>query len=223
MTSPVMDANEADASQRVRFLVIEAVDLAAALIGSDAVSSRWQEPSALVGMTIGALSAHLVRAAGSTLAYLDRTDPGARPDRELLTPVTYFHAAIESPIHERIKEVSASEAAPGAQDMARRCREVAAAMRVRFPQEPADRLVAALGGRMLSLDDFCRTRLIEVLFHLDDLAASVDLPCPETSVDARTIVIDILIGIARMRDGDWPVLHALARNERRELNVFPVF
>ena len=59
-------------------------------------------------MTVGALSAHLVRAAGATLAYLDRTDPSTRPDGELLTPVTYFHAAIDSPIHERIKEVSAA-------------------------------------------------------------------------------------------------------------------
>ena len=66
-------------------------------------------------MTVGALAAHLVRAAGATLAYLDRTDPTARPDGDLLTPVTYFHAAIDSPIHERIKEVSAAEAAAGPQ------------------------------------------------------------------------------------------------------------
>ena len=69
-------------------------------------------------------------------------------------------------------------------------------MRVRFAEEPSDRLLAALGGRMLTLDDFCRTRLIEVLFHLDDLAASVGLPCPDTSHEGRTIVIDILLGIA---------------------------
>ena len=96
-------------------------------------------------------------------------------------------------------------------------------MRTRLAEEPTDRLVAALGGRMLSLDDFCRTRLIEVLFHLDDVAASVGVPCPDTSVEGRTIVIDILIGIARQKDGDWPVLHALARDERREVDVFPVF
>jgi Mycothiol maleylpyruvate isomerase N-terminal domain len=210
-------------SRRVRLLVIEALDTAAQLMGSPTVAAHWDEPSALAGMTVGALSAHLVRAAGSVLAYLDRTDPAARPEGAVLTPVTYFHAAIDSPIHERIKEVSASEAAPGPDEVARRCREVLAAMRIRFAEEPTDRLVAALGGRMLSLDDFCRTRLIEVLLHLDDLAASVGLPCPETSVESRSIVIDILIGIARLQDGDWPVLHALARNERREVHVFPVF
>ncbi len=210
-------------SQAVRGLVIEAVDAAAALMATDAVTSRWDEPSALAGMTIGALSAHLVRAAGAVLAYLDRTDPARRPDGELLTPVTYFHAAIDSPIHDRIKEVSAQEAAAGPGEVAALCADVASRMRVRFADEPSDRLLAALGGRMLTLDDFCRTRLIEVLFHLDDLAASVGLPCPDTSVEGRTIVVDILLGIARDQHGDWEVLHALAREERRRAPVFPVF
>src|SRR5262245_36453316 len=105
-------------SQSVRGLVIEAVEAAAALMARDEVTSRWDQPSALDGMTIGALCAHLVRAAGATLAYLDRTDPTARPDGELLTPVTYFHAAIDSPIHDRIKEVSAAEATAGAAELA---------------------------------------------------------------------------------------------------------
>jgi hypothetical protein len=223
VTSSDIAANEAVESQRVRLLVVEAVDAAAALIGSDTVAARWAEPSALAGMTVGALSAHLVRAAGSVLAYLDRTDPGARPSGPLLTPVTYFHAAIDSPIHERIKEVSADEAAAGWQEVSSKCRDVAAGLRTRLAEEPTDRLVAALGGRMLTLDDFCRTRLIEVLFHLDDLAASVDGPPPDTSIEGRTIVIDTLVGIARMKHGDWPVLRALAREERREVDVFPVF
>lgn len=64
-------------------------------------------------------------------------------------------------------------------------------MRVRFAEEGPDPLVAALGGRMLSLDDFCGIRLIELLFHLDDLAAGVGVPCPATSVEGRTIVIDV--------------------------------
>ncbi len=213
----------AEESARVRGLVVEAVDAAADLIASDEVSRRWDQPSALAGMTIGALCAHLVRAAGATLAYLDRTDPAARPDAALLTPVTYFHAAIDSPIHERIKEVSATEASVGPAELAAKATQVASTMRVRFSEEPADRLVAALGGRMLSLDDFCRTRLIEVLLHLDDLAASVGLACPATSAAGRTIVIDILIGIARMQHGDWEVVHALAREERRSTGVFPVF
>jgi Mycothiol maleylpyruvate isomerase N-terminal domain len=223
MTASMDSVELAAESRRVRELVIEAVDAAAALIGRDEVVARWDEPSALAGMTVGALSAHLVRAAGAVLAYLDRTDPAARPDGALLTSVTYFHAAIDSPIHERIKEVSATESMAGPAELAARCAQVADSMRIRFAAEPSGRLVAALGGRMLTLDDFCRTRLIEVLLHLDDLAVSVGVPCPETDEEGRAMVIDVLMGIARMLHGDWEVLRALARDERRSVAVFPVF
>jgi thioredoxin-like negative regulator of GroEL len=223
VSSPDSNAEATAESRRVRGLVIEAVEAAAGLMRCDDVAARWEEPSALAGMTVGALSAHLVRAAGSVLAYLDRTDPATRPDGALLTPVTYSQAAVDSPIHERIKEVSATEATAGPGEVAARCEAVAAALRIRLAEESSDRLVGALGGRMLSLDDFCRTRLIEVLVHVDDLAVSVGLPRPDTSEESTAIVIDILIGIARMVHGDWAVLHALARNERRAVDVFPVF
>ncbi len=77
---------------------------------------------------------------------------------------------------------------------------------------------------MLTLDDFCRTRLIEVLLHLDDLAVSVDEARPETDPEGPAIVIDIITNIARNTHGDWPVLYALARSERSTgAPVFPVF
>ena len=212
-----------DGPDVVRSLVVEAVEAAASLIGRAEIAARWSGQSALAGMTVGALCAHLVRAAGAVLAYLDRTDPVARPEGALLTPVTYFHAAIDSPIHERIKEVSATEATVGPDAMAARCVELAAALRSRLADEPPDRLVAALGGRMLTLDDFCRTRLIEVLLHLDDVAASVGVERPDTDSHGPALVIDILVGIAREKHGDWAMLHALARDERQVVDVFPVF
>ena len=58
---------------------------------------------------------------------------------------------------------------------------------------------------------------------MDLAAASVGLPCPDTSIVGRSIVVDILVGIARMQHGDWEVLRALAREERRTERVFPVF
>lgn len=211
-------------SDRVRALVIEAMDAAAGLIGDDVVSERWDKPSALEGMSVGALSAHLVRAAGATIAYLDRTDPSAKPADELLTAVTYFHAAVDSPIHDRIKEVSADEAGIGHTETAEKARALAADLRARLLAEPSDRLVAALGDRMLTLDDFCRTRLIEILLHMDDLAVSVDRVRPDTDPDGLAIVADIVIGIARDNRGSWELLYNLTRGERStEPKMFPVF
>lgn len=217
MNEPALD------STAVRRTVADAVETAAGLIGSPVVATSWDEPSRLDGMTVGALSAHLVRAAGSVLAYLDRTDPSAAPSDGLLTPVTYFHAAIDSPIHDRIKEVSASEASVGPAEVLDECRRVASEIRRRLPAEPSDRLIGALGGRMLTLDDFCRTRFIEVMIHVDDLAASVGMPTPEFDPRATGEIIHILVDIARRRHGDWPVIHALARADRPDGRpVFPV-
>jgi hypothetical protein len=217
------DTAISEQSERVRALVLQAVEASAELMSRPAVADRWNEPSALPGMTVGALSAHLVRAAGATIAYLDRTDPTAVPEDELLTPVTYFHAAVDSPIHEQIRTVSAGESAIGHEATVAKCNEVAANMRSRFASEPSGRLVGALGGRMLTLDDFCRTRLIEVLLHMDDLAASVDETRPATDPEGPAIVIDITMGIARQLNGDWEVLYGLSRGERQAKPVFPVF
>lgn len=208
----------------VRALVIKAVEAAAELINRPSVGVAWDEPSALEGMTVGGLAAHLVRAAGATIAYLDRTPADAEPEGDLLTPVTYFHAAVDSPIHEQIKQVSADESAVGHTAMATRCSDLAEHLRQRLVDEPAERLIGALGGRMLTLDDFCRTRLIEILLHVDDLAVSVGEPRPATDPEGVAIVIDIIEGIARFRHGDWEVIYALARSERLgEQPVFPVF
>ena len=139
-----------DESARVRGLVVEAFDAAAELIAGGEVAARWDEPSALSGMTVDALAAHLVRAAGATLAYLDRTDPTARPDGALLTPVTYSQAAIDSPIHERITEVSALEAAAGPDELVAHCARVASEMRIRLAAEPEERIPAGHIGLIIS-------------------------------------------------------------------------
>lgn len=210
-------------SVRIRNMVIDAATVAAALVTSAPVRNRWNDPSSLAGMTVGALAAHLVRATGATLAYLDRTDVNTEPEGELLTPVSYFHAAVDSPIHDRIKEVSADEATAGPDQVGTKAGEVAALLAERLPVEPEDRLVGALGNRMLTLDDFCRTRMIEIGMHIDDLAHSVDMPTPELHPDVTAEIIDIVMGIARAQHGDWPIIHALARSERSSDEPFPVF
>jgi hypothetical protein len=210
-------------SSDLRSLVVEAVAAGADVIADAATADRWEQPSALEGMTVGALCAHLVRAAGATIAYLDRTPVDRRPDGELLTPVTYFRAAVEAPIHNQIRDVSADEAAIGPLAMAAKCRQLADDLASRFADEPEDRLLTALGGRMLTLDDFCRTRLIEVLLHLDDLTTSTGVVQPEIDPRGPAEVVDICMGIGVDRHGVWGVLAALARAERSPRDVFPIF
>ncbi len=208
----------------MRELAAEAAACAADLVAHPEVAARWNEASALNGLTVGALAAHLIRATGAVVAYLDRTDPDLGPgDDELLTKYTYFHAALDAPIHDKIKEVSAREAEVGPSELATKAADVADDLAQRLAGEPPDRLVKALGDRLLTLDDFCATRLIEILMHLDDLAVSIGEPTPAVDEHATGVVIDILTGIARHRHGDWAVIHALGRSERSTAEVYPVF
>ena len=71
------------------------------------------------------------------LAYLDRTNPGVAPGRPAADTGHLIHAAIDSPIHDRIKEVSAEEAVAGPAYVAALCADVAARTRVRFADERA--------------------------------------------------------------------------------------
>ncbi len=211
-------------STRIRALVVDAVEATAEMVARPSVADAWDAPSALDGMTVGALAAHVLRAAGSTIAYLDRSDPDSDTEGDLLTPVGYFHAALTAPIHDRIKEVSAEEASIGHGATVEKLEALAGELGRRLAAEPEARVIGALGGRSISLDDFCRTRLIEVLTHLDDLAASVGEERPPTDPESIGIVIGVLVGIAREVHGDWSVLHALSRWERLgDRAVFPVF
>ncbi len=208
-------------------MLIEAVDASAELMARPSVAERWDSPSALDGMTVGALCAHLVRAVGATLFYLDRTDATLTaadvPAGDLLDAVSYYGAALSAPVHDQIIEVSAAEAEIGPAATVQKCRDVAEAMRTRFAEEGAGRLVDALGDQKLSLEDFCQTRLVEALTHLDDLAMSVDEVRPVTSDAGVALVVDTLVGVARARHDDWTVLHALSRSERLAgTDVFPV-
>jgi hypothetical protein len=69
-------------------------------------------------------------------------------------------------------------------------------------------------GRALEIDEYLKTRLIELTIHVDDLALSVRLPAPAMPEQATTLAIAVLVGVARARSGDLAVLRALTRRER---------
>lgn len=205
-------------SEQIRRLTIEVFDLAAIAVADPAVADAWERSSALQGMTVGSLTAHLVRAAGALLAYVDRPAPPG----ELLDAPGYFRQAIDAPIHDRIKVVSRDESAAGPIAIAEKMGRVARDVAERLPGLPEDVMIGALGGRLLPLDDFCRTRFIEVLVHLDDLAASLGAEPVPAPPEATAEVIAILVEIARRRHGDLALIRALARTDRADPAVLHV-
>ena len=70
------------------------------------------------------------------------------------------------------------------------------------------------GDLVLILDDYLVTRLIELVVHGDDLAASLAVTPPPLNAPATGLVIATLVEVARIRHGDPAVLRALTRRER---------
>jgi hypothetical protein len=96
-------------------------------------------------------------------------------------------------------------------------------LRERLAQEPMQRRVAVLHrpGEEMLLDEYLRTRCVELAVHIEDLALSVgsDVRAPERAV---TVAVEVLIGAARQRHGDREVLHGLARRERDVIDALRV-
>jgi hypothetical protein len=69
-------------------------------------------------------------------------------------------------------------------------------------------------GWALSEHDFLLTRLMELVVHCDDLAASVDLPTPDFPDDVVTPVLGLLTRVAVRRHGQQALVRALSRPQR---------
>jgi hypothetical protein len=67
---------------------------------------------------------------------------------------------------------------------------------------------------VIRLEDYLRTRLVELTLHVDDLCVSIGVPTPEMPAAATAAAIATLLDVARLRHGDMDVLRGLARRER---------
>ncbi|WP_309133946.1 maleylpyruvate isomerase N-terminal domain-containing protein [Cellulomonas sp.] len=200
----------------VRSAYVEGADVAVALVTGDAVADAWATPSVLAGMSVGELAAHLARSVLQVEWYLDGP---LTPDAPLVSATGYYGdlAGTTEPASELntgVRERSAQTAAQGSAGLADAVTEAAGRLRERLPREPADRrLTVGHRGYTLLLDEYLRTRCVELAVHTEDLALSVGsdvrAPAPTTA-----LAVDVLVGAARHRHGDREVLHALSRRER---------
>lgn len=210
----------------IRSVFLDACDAARPLLTSDSVGDLWEEPSALAQMTVGSLAGHLMRAVTSVDAYLDKavTDVGSVLD------APGYYASIEgligenlgSDLHTAIRQRASSAAESGHAGVVERWDEAVDRLRHRLPTEPRDRRLPALGGRLIGLDDYLVTRIVELTVHSEDLAVSVGANPPAFSREATGAVIDCLVGVARVRHGDEAVITALSRRERDTVNALRV-
>lgn len=209
----------------LRALYLEAATRAAALLRDPHVADAWGDGSILEGMTVGALAGHLARSVLQVEWFLDGPlDQGLEPT----TAVTYYARIVDAPdpgsaLNRGVRARSEESAAAGAVAVASDTAAALDRLRARLPHEPAGRRVAILHrpGEEMLLDEYLRTRCVELAVHTDDLALSVgvDAHAPE---GATAVAIDLLVAAGAERHGGLAVLRALSRRERDDVGALRV-
>jgi hypothetical protein len=74
-------------------------------------------------------------------------------------------------------------------------------------------------GWSLTTEDFVASRLMEMLVHADDLAASVGLPTPDFPERAAAETMRLLTAVSVDRHGQAAVVRALSRPQRAPASV----
>lgn len=185
---------------------------------------RWGEPSALDGMTIGDLAAHTARAVTNVSRYLDADAPNGPPQ---VDAAGYFLAVEglgdpESDTNRGVLARAAEESALGFHAVLDRLDDDTAALTGRLAEEPGERTVMVFGDLVMTLDEYLVTRMVELVVHGDDLAASLDETEPVFPQAVTQGVIDTLTEMARRRHGDAAVVRALTRRERDTIEALRV-
>ncbi len=207
-----------------RTAFLDAATVAAELVALPAVAVQWEASGKSRGMTVGAIAAHLVGSGIEMLvSCLEEEEP---PGTRTLEPSRYYSGQtldLDHEGHEDVRERAHASSLRGAAALAADAASAVSGLAISLAAQSEGRRVLVLGKFDMTLDGFLVTRLVELLAHADDLAASISIATPELPPAAYDLVIPCLTDVARRRHGDLAVLRALARRERSIDGVFPVF
>ncbi len=189
---------------------------------SDPVRDRWDEESACEGMTVGGLAHHLTSQVDSLVRLLPTAPDASDPIRVLehYRRAAWVHTGLDDEANVAIRSGSDEQAAGGPDGLAAHVE----AQLVRLPAALAgvDDDAAVLipwQGWALTAEDFTVTRLMELVVHADDLAASVGVATPDFPAEAVRRVLGLLTDVAVDRHGQAALVRALSRPQRAPASV----
>ncbi len=207
-----------------RTAFLESAAGAARLLGSTQLDDHWSEPSVLPEFAISGLAGHLLRGIRTVETYLDGPDPEGAP----ISATEYYDsiglsADISSSLNRDVRTRGEEQASIGSRAMAAEAAALVERLSARLIAEASDRRLRVLGDLVITLDEYLRTRVVELILHTEDLALSLDLPTAASlTPTTATVAINTLVDLARRRHGDWAVMRALARRERDSVDALRV-
>jgi hypothetical protein len=202
--------------------VLDTARTIAELARDDRVRARWREESACAGMTVGGLAHHLTGQVDSLVElYAEPADaPAPISVLEHYRRAAWANTPLDDEANVGIR-IDADEAAEGGPDA--HAEEVRAAL-ASLPAALAsvrdhDPVLIPWQDWSLTAHDFAVTRLMEMVVHADDLAASIGVYPPVFPVEAVRQVVGLLSGVAVDRHGQAAVVRALSRPQRAPSSV----
>ena len=187
---------------------------ASRVIADPAVATRWEEPSVLPRMTVGALAGHLLavvrtferRCDMPTIRAATVVDPAAgyvqvRLDRD---------ADLDEPRFRSVRDGAARVAERGPGVVVEAFQACTTRLVDRLRADPPELVPLPDPTHVSTLRDYTITRIVEVVIHTDDLAVSTGVHADPPDREVASLVIEFLVSAARHRVGDTQVLRALA-------------
>jgi Mycothiol maleylpyruvate isomerase N-terminal domain len=195
---------------------IDFVDLA----DTEQVRAAWDEPSALEGMSVGAVAVHGLSAIDDILLHCERPEPTTA---RLLGAVEYYRAArldrredLALQGHTFIRNLSEKHAGAGPDAVLTQKRTALKHLKWTLPaQDPGKHVFLPRQPPMAgTLAMMVCNRTIELIAHMDDVAVSVGRPTPPIDSRAAAMALSVLVSLARKINGDLPLILAMTRQER---------
>ncbi|WP_151084186.1 maleylpyruvate isomerase N-terminal domain-containing protein [Nocardioides cynanchi] len=184
------------------------------------VTEHWDDESACEAMSVGGLACHLVSQVDNAVRLL-----GAGPSDQPPIALADHYAGVgwrdpDDEANVGIREGSDARAAAGPQALHtlidRRLAELPTTLASVGSGDP---VLIPWQGWSLTAGDFLVTRMMEIVVHSDDLAASVDLPTPGFPDRVLEPVLGLLTGLAVRRHGATAVVRVLTRPQRAPASI----
>ncbi|MFW5469001.1 maleylpyruvate isomerase N-terminal domain-containing protein [Knoellia sp. CPCC 206435] len=207
-------ARRADLGAALRSCTAVAIDLA----DRAEVRDAWERDSACTGMTVGGLTHHLLAQVGHVVTGLRSAAPPGAPVIGLLdhyADAPWVTASQSGETDPDQDEKDNAAAAAGHEAVVAAARAALAELPgvLAMPRDP-DVIHIPWQGWSLPTPDFVTTRLMEMVVHGDDLAASVGLPTPEHEPAVVAPVLALLTEVSLRRHGQVALVRALSRPQR---------
>lgn len=206
----------------MRRAYLTAADSGMALLARPEVAEAWTRPSALEQWSVGGLAAHLAGQVLNVERVLVLPPSDLRPIAldDHYAEAAWVRASLDDPVNAGIREGGEEAAAAGPAALVARVREARTTVESLLELQPADRVVLIpWQGWALTLDDFLTTRMMEIVVHSDDLAASVGIEAPSLPREVLDPVMALLTRLAMRRHGQSAVVTALTRRERAPRSI----